>query len=99
MLSAARAARVEANPFLEYGGTDMWSMWNAPTNRDYYDPFGAYCVENEGEICEDCAARWDLGEACEDWCETNRPVPEPVPVSCLAAEEQEVYFFEEAQSK
>ena len=74
----------------------MW--WNAPSDRDYCDPFGAYCDE-EAEICGDCGARWDRGEACEDWCAMNRPVPEPVPVSCLAVEEQEVNFFEEAPNK
>ena len=68
----------------------MWSMWNAPSDRDYYDPFGADCNEDEGEICVDCGARWDRGEACEDWCETNRSVPEPVPVTSLAVEEQKV---------
>ena len=53
----------------------------------------------EQEICGNCRARWGLGEACEDWCETSRPVAEPVPVSCLAVEEQEVNFFEEAWRK
>ena len=77
----------------------MWSMWNAPSYRDYCDPFGAYCEEDEPEICEDCGACWDRGEACEDWCETNRPEAEPVPVSCLAVEEEEVTFFEEASHK
>jgi len=73
-------------------------MWNAPSDRDYYDPLGLDCDEDEPDICRDCGTRWDLGEACEDWCETNRPVPEPVPVSCLAVEEQEVNFFEEADT-
>ena len=45
------------------------------------------------------AARWDRGEACEEWCQTNRPVLEPVLVSYLALEEQEVKFFEEACHK
>ena len=71
----------------------MWSMWNAPSDRDYYEPMGLDCDEDEPEICGDCSARWDRGEACEDWCETNRPVPEPVAVSCL---EQKVTFLEEA---
>ena len=53
----------------------MW--WNAPSDRDYCDPLGLDCDEDEAEICEDCGARWDVGEACEEWCETNRPVPEP----------------------
>src|SRR5215472_590249 len=72
--------------------SQVWSMWNAPSDRDYYDQCGAYCDGDEPEICEDCGARWD--RACEDWCETNRPASEPVPVSCLAVEEQEVNFEE-----
>ena len=39
------------------------------------------------------------GEACEDWCATNRAEPEPVPVSCLAIEEQEDTFLEKAKQK
>ena len=74
----------------------MWSMWNAPSDRDYYDSLGADCDEDEPDICGDCGARWDRGEACEDWCATNRAEPEPVPVSRLAVEEQQVNFFEEA---
>ena len=77
----------------------MWSMWNAPSDRDYYNPFEADYDEDETDICGNCCARWDRGEACEDWCETNRPVPEPVPVSCLAVDEQEGNFFEEAQMR
>ena len=77
----------------------MWSMWNAPSDRDYYDPFGAYCDEDEAEICVDCGARADRGDACEEWCATNRAEPEPAPVSCVAVEEQEVNFFEEAGHK
>ena len=50
----------------------MCSMWNAPSDRDYYDQFGAYCDEDEPETCGDCDARWYRGEACEHWCETNR---------------------------
>ena len=71
----------------------MWSMWNAPSDRDYYDPLGLDCDEDEPEICEDCGARWN--QACEDWCETNRPVAETVPIICPTLEEQEVTFFEE----
>ena len=55
--------------------------------------FGLECDDGEPEICGDCSARWDRGEACEDWCATNQPVPE---LSSLAVEEQEVNFFEEA---
>jgi hypothetical protein len=58
----------------------MWSMWNAPSDRDYYDPFGADCDKDEPEICGDCGARWDRGEACEEWCATNHPEPVPVPI-------------------
>ena len=77
----------------------MWSMRNAPSDRDYYDSLGADRDEDEPEICGDCSARWDLGEACEEWCATNRADPEPVPVSCVAVEEQEVNLFEEATHK
>ena len=48
----------------------MWSMWNAPSDGDYYDSLGVDCDEDEAEICEDCGARWDRGEACEEWCTT-----------------------------
>jgi hypothetical protein len=74
-------------------------MWNAPSDRDYCGPLGLDCDVDEAEICGGSGARWDLGEACEGWCETNRPVPEPVAVSCLAVEEQEVNCFEEAWHK
>jgi hypothetical protein len=75
---------------------EMWSMWNAPSDRDYYGSLGADRDEDEPDICGDCGARLDRGEACEDWCATNRAEPEPVPVSRLAVEEQQVNFFEEA---
>jgi hypothetical protein len=74
----------------------MWSMWNAASDRDYYDRFGAYCDEDEAEICEDCSARWDLGAARDDWCATNRSVPEPV--HSLAVKEQEVDSCEEVRN-
>jgi len=90
MLSAARARRVEGNAFLACRDIKTLSMWNAPSDRDYYDPFGAYCDEHEAEVCVDCGARWDSGEVCENWCEINRPVPEPVPASWPAVEEEEV---------
>jgi hypothetical protein len=59
------------NPFWTCGGIEMCSLWNAPSDPDYYDPVGAYCDEDETEICGDSSARWDRGEACEDWCETK----------------------------
>ena len=31
----------------------MWSMWNAPSDRDYYDPLGLDCDEDEPETCID----------------------------------------------
>jgi hypothetical protein len=74
-------------------------MWNAPSDRDYYDPFGADCDEDEAEICGDCGARRDRGETCEQWCAGNRPVWEPVAASLPAVEEQEVNFFERARNK
>ena len=55
----------------------MWSMWNAPSDRDYYDPYGADEQDEEPEYCCHCGARWD--QACEEWCFTNAPASEPVP--------------------
>jgi hypothetical protein len=52
------------------------SMWNAPSDRDYYDPLGVDCDGDEPDICGDCSARWDRGEACEEWSATNRAEPE-----------------------
>jgi len=72
----------------------MWSMWNAPSDRDYYDPLGD---EDKLEICEDCGAGWD--QACEEWCATNWAEPEPAPASCLAVEEPGVNVFEEVSHK
>ena len=42
------------------------------------------------------AALGGRGEACEEWCATNRPVPEPV--HSLAVKEQEVDFFAEVRN-
>jgi hypothetical protein len=76
--------------FWACGGIEMWSMWNAPSDCDYYDSLGVDCDQDEPKICEDCGARWDRGEACEQWCATNRAEPEPASASCLAVEEEEV---------
>jgi hypothetical protein len=65
----------------------MWSMWSAPSDLEYYDSLGGDRDEDEADICGDCGACLDRGEACEDRCETNRPAPEPAPISCLAVEE------------
>jgi len=43
----------------------MWSMWNAPSDRDYYEQFRA-----EEERCMGCGAR--PGEACEEGCDSRR---------------------------
>lgn len=44
----------------------MWSMWNAPSDRDYYgdddDPF----AEPDDPACPGCGARPD--QACEEGC-------------------------------
>jgi hypothetical protein len=74
----------------------MYSMWNAPSDRDYYDSLGAgstYPDEDEAEICQCCGARLDLGEACEEWCMTNQAASEPVPVCLSAIEEQDLTFL------
>jgi hypothetical protein len=85
--------------FVACGGIEMWSMWNAPSDRDYYNWWSADCDEDEPDICGGCGARWDLGETCEEWCATNRAEPEPVPITRLGVEEQEVTFFEGALNK
>jgi hypothetical protein len=55
----------------------MWSIWNAPSDRDYYDPYGSDEKHEEPEYCYHCGARWD--QACEEWCCTNSPASEPAP--------------------
>ena len=57
----------------------MWSMWNAPSDRDYYDSsIWDECEEDdEPEYCGQCGAGWH--QACEDWCDTNAPASEPAP--------------------
>ena len=54
----------------------MWSIWNAPSDRDYYDQFGRDEPEEEPGCCH-CGASWD--QACEEWCCTNMPALEPPP--------------------
>jgi hypothetical protein len=55
-------------------------MWNAPSDRDYYDPYGWEKDDQpEPEHCWDCGARWD--QACEEWCHTNAPASEPAPMA------------------
>lgn len=55
----------------------MWSIWNAPSDRDYYDCYGDGDQDDEPEYCGHCGARWD--QACEEWCCTNAPASEPTP--------------------
>jgi hypothetical protein len=54
-------------------------MWNAPSDRDYYDSsIWDECEEDdEPEYCGQCGAGWH--QACEDWCDTNAPASEPAP--------------------
>ena len=52
----------------------MWSIWNAPSDRDYYDPSGLDEGDEQPEYCQHCGARWD--QACEEWCDTNAPASE-----------------------
>lgn len=70
----------------------MWSMWSAPSDLEYYDSLGGDRDEDQPEICEDCDARWDLGEACEEWCATNRGVPELVPVPERREEDDHLFL-------
>jgi hypothetical protein len=54
----------------------MWSMWTAPSDRDYY---GTCDPEPEEERCYGCGSG-EL-EACEEWCETQQPAAEPAPAA------------------
>ena len=64
----------------------MLSIWDAPSDRDYYDQFGPGESDEEPEYCADCGARSD--KACEEWCSTNAPASEPAPTddATLSAE-------------
>ena len=65
----------------------MLSIWDAPSDRDYYDQFGPGDPDEEPEsYCDHCGARWD--QACEEWCCTNAPASEPAPTdgAALSAE-------------
>lgn len=55
----------------------MWSMWDAPSDRDYYEQFNPYPPDEDDERCIDCGARWDKGEVCEPGCIYNQPAEEP----------------------
>lgn len=74
----------------------MYSMWNAPSDRDYYGSLGAGCPyedEDDVETCPCCGARWDLEEVCEEWCETNEAADEPAPGLPSVSEEPELPFL------
>jgi len=57
----------------------MWSMWNAPSERDYYDSQGwdEFDEDDEPRYCWHCGAQWD--QPCEESCYTNAPASEPAP--------------------
>ncbi len=57
----------------------MWSMWNAPSDRDYYDSQGwdEFDEDDEPRYCDHCGAQWD--QACEESCYANAPASEPAP--------------------
>jgi hypothetical protein len=55
----------------------MWSMWNAPSDRDYYEPYGPDDEDEQPQHCQHCGARED--QACEEWCDTNTPASEAPP--------------------
>lgn len=44
----------------------MWSMWDAPSDRDYYGDYEEPAAE---VLCDGCGAG-EL-EACEPWCLAN----------------------------
>jgi hypothetical protein len=47
----------------------MWSIWNAPSDRDYYDQFGPNEPDPEpADKCSECGANFDKGQACEEEC-------------------------------
>ena len=54
----------------------MLSIWNAPSDRDYYDQFRIDELEEDPEYCVHCGARW-WDQACEEWCCSNAPASEP----------------------
>lgn len=63
----------------------MWSMWNAPSDRDYYNAYGWDEDDRpEPEHCSHCGAGGD--QACEEWCYTNVAAPEPAVPPCLDIE-------------
>ncbi len=51
----------------------MWSMWNAPSDRDYYDQFKCYdeiiMADWDEDRCMSCGSGLDT--ACEEWCSTR----------------------------
>ena len=59
----------------------MYSMWTAPSDRDYYDPHGLDEQPDDDEPPCSCGAQY--GEACEEWCDTRLPAEQ-------SAEEQEM---------
>ena len=52
----------------------MWSMWNAPSDRDYYEQFDRRYDEDD-ERCLDCGASWK--QVCEEDCPTRMASEEP----------------------
>ena len=55
----------------------MWSIWNAPSDRDYYDQFGP--PPDEPELCHDCGAAVEE-QPHEPWCPASlRPAADPAP--------------------
>ena len=57
----------------------MWSIWNAPSDRDYYDQFGSRWPD-EPELCHDCGALLEDSQPHEPWCPASlRPAAEPAP--------------------
>jgi hypothetical protein len=57
----------------------MWSMWNAPSDRDYYDPQGMSDEREEENYCHCCGAR--DSQICEPWCASNSAASEAASVS------------------
>ncbi len=61
----------------------MWSMWNAPSDRDYYGSDGRLEEEDYGDQCLECGASGNL--ACQEWCKTRQIATEPAPTNAPEA--------------
>lgn len=54
-----------------------WSIWNAPSDRDYYEQLGPRWPEDP-EHCHECGAAVEE-QPHEPWCPENKPSKEAAP--------------------